>query len=331
MTGYGQQNCTIIGQLQKAGVRTIIYPTGLATKPEPLPENIASCLVTTPQENPTLLIQPPVYRLGNRKQNIAWFTVWETTRLPKTAVTNLNKSRVILTASEWNLSKFSACGVTAPIFKIPLFVQPAFTSQPVVQHSQFVFGCSGHLGAQAPRKNLDFAVQAFRKAFPSKDDVELRVKIGEFDQIHTYDDPRIKVHRGHLTTAEMVRWYSELNCFLHVSKSEGWGFQPLQAMAVGRPVIACCYGGVAEYFNSDCGLCLNYVEEPAEGLYDGEGTWAAPTLDSTVTSMLYAYEQPQEMQRLGVNGALKAQYFTPERTGQALLRVLQEYEIITTS
>lgn len=257
-----------------------------------------------------------------------WFIVWESTKLDPSWVKRIDQSTAIVTPSDWNANCFSACGVEAPIYRVPLFVPTPYALTPPVQKNAYVFGCSGHLGAQAPRKNLRAAVLAFLQAFPKTDDVELRIKIGEFDYVEIPDDRRIKIHRGHLSTELMQKWYTELDVFVHPSKSEGWGFQPLQAMALGRPVIACKYGGVAEYFNDNYGIELKYTYEPACGMYQDMGHWANLDVDNLAEAMLYAYNDPHEMVRRGVAGAIKASMFTLENTVSKLIPILEKHEIV---
>jgi len=59
-----------------------------------------------------------------------------------------------------------------------------------------------------------------------------------------------------------------------------------EAMACGRPVIACRYSGTAEFFNSSCGWEIAYDEVPATGImYEGLGNWAMPRHDSMVDAL----------------------------------------------
>lgn len=328
MTGYGQQNCCLVSGFQQAGLQVSAFATGLADKPEPLPANVKNCLVPVPQSYPSFLIQPPSYRPENKVINRVWFIVWESTKLDPRWVKNIDQSTAIVTPSDWNANCFSACGVEAPIYRVPLFVPTPYTLTPPVPKDTYVFGCSGHLNAQAPRKNLRAAVLAFLKAFPRTDDVELRIKVGEYDHVEVPDDRRITITKGHLSAERMKDWYTNLDVFVHPAKSEGWGFQPLQAMALGRAVIACRYGGVAEYFSEASGLEVKYVYEPANGMYQDLGNWADPDVDSMAESMLYAYNNPQEMVRRGFVGAGKAAAFTLENTVSKLIPILEKHGIV---
>lgn len=328
MTGYGQQNCQFIAGFQKAGIQVSAFASGLADRPEPLPDYVRDILVPVPQPYPVFLVQPPNFRPESKVIDRVWFIVWESTRLDPRWVKNIDQSCAVITASDWNANCFSACGVEAPIYRVPLFTLPGYEYHPQIEKPKFVYGCSGHLNGQAGRKNIGAAVVAFEKAFPRTQDVELRIKVGEYDHVEMPDDRRIVVTKGHKSTEEMQRWYAGLDVFIHPSRSEGWGFQPLQAMATGRPVIACKYGGVAEYFDGNVGLELTYSYRPAQDMYQDHGHWAEPDVDSLVQNMLYAYSHRDEMVRLGLNGSERAKKYTLENTMQKLIPVLEKHGAI---
>ena len=328
MTGYGQQNCQFITGFQQAGIQVSAFATGLAENPEPLPPNVKDCVVRVPQPYPVFVIQPPTFRPESKVINRVWFIVWESSRLDPRWVKTIDQSSAIVTASDWNANCFSACGVEAPIYRVPLFTLPGYEYRPPHSGSTFVFGCAGHLNGQAGRKNIGAAIQAFETAFPRSADVELHVKLGQYDYVELPDDKRIVVTRGHIPAEQMRDWYANLDVFVHPSRSEGWGFQPLQAMATGRAVIACRFGGVAEYFDGTVGLENEYSYAPAQDMYQDQGHWAEPSVDNLASNMLYAYSHRGEMVRLGENGSKRASRFTLDSTMKKLIPILEKHGVI---
>lgn len=72
---------------------------------------------------------------------------------------------------------------------------------------------------------------------------------------------------------------------LYTPENEHFGITPLEAMAVGRPVIACDSGGPCEtIIHESTGLL---VKGGAQGFADG---------------MMYLYQNPVEADRMGNNG-----------------------------
>lgn len=328
-TGYGQQNSQFVSGFQDAGINVRVFPTGLMESTEaPLAQDIQRAITIDSHAFPEFYVQPPSGKPDIRTPSRVWFAVWEATRLDPLWVGRMNRCKAIVTSSDWNASCFSASGVTVPIYKVPLYAPPEYSYSSPLGASMFVFGCSGHLGAQSARKNLPAVIQAFQRAFPKTLDVELRIKTALHDFVPPSDDPRIRHEAGHRSAAGMQAWYKELDVFVHPSRAEGWGFQPLQAMAAGRPVIACKFGGVAEYFDGSVGLETRYTYMPAEGMYSSFGHWADPDVDSLAENMLYAYNNQALMRQKGITASHHATNFSVGRTMTGLITVLERHGII---
>lgn len=327
-SGYGQQNCEFISGFLKAGITTTVLATGLSEKYAAIPSEIKACITRKADLTaPEFLVQPPSYKPFEKTERV-WFLVWESTRLKPEWIARLNKCNALITASDWNASCFSANGITVPIYRIPLFVRPEFQYTPSVDQDVYTFGCSGKTSGQTPRKNISTVMAAFTQGLQDIDDARLKIKIGGSDKLEEPSDPRISIIKGHLPTQQMAEWYASLDVFVHASKSEGWGFQPLQAMAVGRPVIACRFGGVAEYFNEDYGLEVDYTHQPAQGMYTSLGNWAEPDLNDLMAKMRYAYNHAGEMRQKGLCASRRALCFPPEKTTSKLIALLERYKII---
>ena len=329
ITGYGQQNCRIVEGLLQAGVNPTVFPTALVEHPALLSEDILSRVTRLPQTYPEFLIAPPSYKPASKVIDRVWLAIWESTKYDASWIKRIDQSAAVITPSSWGASCLSSCGVESPIYCVPLFVPTPYTYCAPLRKDTYTFGCSGHLSSQAPRKNLPAAIQAFQQAFPKTDDVRLKIKIGEFDHLEVPDDRRIEVTRGYLAPEQMKDWYVSLDVFVHPARAEGWGFQPLQAMALGRAVIACKYSAMAEYFDSQVGLETEYTHELAHEMYHNMGHWANPSIDSLAENMLYAYRNNEEMLMKGVRGSSRALDFTLERTMSKLVPILEKHGIIT--
>lgn len=325
-SGYGQLNSSLIQGFLKAGIQVTFFPFGLAEKHGKIPDEVLACVNKTRQPYPEFLIQPPSHKPIN---NCVRLLLWETTRISADWVKHLNQCLAIITASNWNADCFSAAGVNVPIYKVPLFVPGNYEYSPPTHKPYFVFGCSGNMESQAPRKNLAAAIRAFQKAFPpSVLDVKLNIKIGHRHYVEPTTDPRVSIIKSYLTDTQMREWYRELDVFVHPVKSEGWGFQPLQAMATGRPVIMCKYGAVVEFFDSQVGYELDYTFGPASDMYTNSGHWAIPNEDDLSNKMRWAYEHKEESINLGIAGAKRANQFTLERTIQGIIPILEQNQIL---
>ena len=91
-------------------------------------------------------------------------------------------------------------------------------------------------------------------------------------------DDRIRSLVGDYSMVEFVNLIQRSHCVVYPSSGEGFGLVPLEAMAVGRPVILTDYSGMTEYINER--YCYPV---PIEGVqrselynrvYNADGSWA---------------------------------------------------------
>ncbi|HEY82577.1 MAG TPA: glycosyltransferase family 4 protein [Dehalococcoidia bacterium] len=104
-----------------------------------------------------------------------------------------------------------------------------------------------YVGSERPRKNLGRLFYAFAKL--KRDFPELKlVKVGEpgrsgkyrtqvLRQLDNLGITREVIFVGHLTGAELARYYSGAALLAYPSLYEGFGLPPLEAMACGCPVV----------------------------------------------------------------------------------------------
>lgn len=113
-----------------------------------------------------------------------------------------------------------------------------------------------HIGEPYTRKDAQLVVDCFTEMFGHDPNYRLILKC------HRINTTRVKHPRGYdlspaalydniieinglLTEEQMIGLYDQSDVFIYPSWGEGFGFQPLQALAMGMPVI--CVDGWAEY------------------------------------------------------------------------------------
>jgi glycosyltransferase involved in cell wall biosynthesis len=98
----------------------------------------------------------------------------------------------------------------------------------------------------------------------------------------------------------------------------------LQAMAVGRPVMACRFAGLQEFLSDHVGYCIDFGLEPADERYAGLGMWAMPEFDSLVSQMRRVYENRNEAAALGERASVIAHRLTWENSNKRLENILRQ-------
>ncbi len=172
-------------------------------------------------------------------------------------------------------------------------------------------------------------MDAFRGAFPADPRVELRVKCWPDCSVKATGDPRIVLDRRPLSVESLADWYRSLDVFVSASRGEGFGLQPLQAMACGIPDIAPVWGGHRAYMTPSTGWSVDFREVPAEGpIYGGLGQWCVPRRESLVALMREAAADPDARREKGRAAEVRALDFTWDLAGPVLVRALDDFGLI---
>lgn len=343
-TGYGQIAEWLGRSLEAGGVPVRYEPFRTAEKHFPVQGWVRERTIEGPPADWswTLNLNVPSDRLPPRRNCVA-FTMWEVTGLPAGAAHQLNHCRAVVVPCAFNAATFAAGGVLRPIRVVPLGVSAAEGYErrddpPSLKgRGPFRFGCAGRVSHGGVRKGLAEAVAAFLEAFPDDgpDAPVIEAKCFPDCPVAFPEHPRVVVNREPYLPPEMAAWYRSIDCYVTASKGEGWGLQTLQAMAVGRPVVASKWSGTAEFFDSSCGWEVPYdlapipADAPAGGhaggnFYKGQGCWAEPRRDGLVAAMRAAVADPKALRRKGKAAADRALEYDWSRTGRELARVLRE-------
>jgi glycosyltransferase involved in cell wall biosynthesis len=220
--------------------------------------------------------------------------------------------------------------VQKPIRIVPLGINTGvFQYAPMDMGGPCVFGTAGRLESGGERKGIGEVIHLFQRAFPTEDDVKLRVKVFPDCKIDPVTDPRVEVLRDYLTEEELRRWFTKITCFVSAAKGEGWGLMQHQALAVGRPLISICYGGVTGFFTPQMGYPIEFRLVPSQGVYANCGFWAEPDQDHMVELMREVYFNREKAQQLGETGARAVSRFSRVAFAQSLVRVMQEFNMVT--
>lgn len=212
-------------------------------------------------------------------------TMWESTFMPESFRQGMDSFDQIIVPSEQNLELFSRYHPN--VVKVPLGVDTrewCYRKRvPPSREFKFLIGGSGH------RKGQDLAYAAFRKVFKTwpKD---MPRPVLQFKSPRPVDflGERIEVIGGRITDEAERDLYGQAHCYLQPSRGEGFGLQPLQAIAQGLPTILTDAHGHAEFAYLGYGLS----SKPTKAgyfLYGEAGEWWEPDLDELCQQMEYVY------------------------------------------
>jgi glycosyltransferase involved in cell wall biosynthesis len=280
-TGYGNAGEAYRTGLRAAGIPVCWTPLGWPSQPwqaafGPLDASVA--------EHDTVVVQSTPWwheRLAAESSGrlLAAYTTWETDRLPDESVAILNRYDRVLVPSRFNAEVFTSSGVSVPIRVVPHIAPDVQTGAgaPAPGGARFVFYL---IASWSSRKAIPDAVAAFLLAFGAQDDVALVIHTTPEDLVARArggadrevaaslslakalagrrDVPEIVLSTRSLPPAEVDRLHLRGDCFVCLSRGEGWGLGAFEAAAFGNPAIVTGWGGTREFWPEDYPYFVDY-------------------------------------------------------------------------
>lgn len=169
----------------------------------------------------------------------------ESTCAPASWVKIINKFfDGVLVPDEWSINSLKDSGVTKPIFVLPevCFLE-SFLQEPLQEkpHQPFTFGVTA---TAWPYKNYDLLLEAFAAEFKNSADVKLKTHNTFMKNAHLVERKieqlglsNITATHGPLNMGDYKAHMKSIDCYVLVSKGEGFSLTPREALALGRPCI----------------------------------------------------------------------------------------------
>lgn len=259
----------------------------------------------------------------NKSYNIGYF-FWETEAMPEAHRLGCEMVDEIWAPSEFVKRCYALSGkpvvnvgtaVSIPVQKVS-FDRSAFGIE-----DQFVFLFSFDAHSVIHRKNPAAVVRAFQRAFPfGRNDVMLILKTQNFSDAHWGDiggrneelselcalDSRIKFLNKTMSLDELYSLKTACDCYVSLHRSEGFGYGPAEAMALGKPVIMSNYSANVEFGSDDAALLVDgKLVHVLEGEYlyrTPEMVWFDPDVEHAAACMRKVREDAAFREALGARG-----------------------------
>jgi len=308
--GVGEAARHVQEALLAAGVA--VAPLGLSSRDVPRDAAVAAGDAVHPV---TIVCANPAGMTGARDElgaeafdgrHVVGMWWWEVAALPQRWLRAFD-----LVDEVWVGSRFVA-DLLAAVSPVPVVHVPLAVPEPVaadVGREQlglpegFVFGFVFDYASVAARKNPLGLVEAFGRAFPAvRDDGPSLVLKTLGGERHAREHrevlaaaaahPRISVLDANLPAAEKNALIRELDCYVSLHRSEGFGLTIAEAMALGTPVIATDYGGTRDLLTAFNALLVDHRTVPigpGHDPYPEHGEWAEPDLDHAALLMRGAH------------------------------------------
>lgn len=252
---------------------------------------------------------------------IAFYHVWESSKMPKDFVKVYKKVDLLLTATEFTRLCDNKQGLYPKVWHHA--VDGRFKYKERLDDGVFTFV---HHNAYEYRKGWELVLQAFTEEFNIDEPVKLIMKARErkhsvwllpkqrpltIEQLKdrkTYyqslrlNHPLIEEIIGHVTDDEMVSINDRADCFVFPAKGEGWGLPPFEAMAQGIVPIVPNVGAFTEWFDKK-----NMIDIKPVRFINSEPRYPGYMFSFTVKALRkqlrYAFEHQDVLKIMGKHGS----------------------------
>jgi glycosyltransferase involved in cell wall biosynthesis len=258
---------------------------------------------------------------GQRKH---LFTMWETDTLPEAMRDSLHNFDTILVPSKACLDMYSKYHNN--VRYVPLGVNAdRWHYQERKKPGVFFTFLTGGTGS---RKGGDLVFRAFNELFPNGEppsrDMPIPRLIFKSPRDDGYRGENIESVVGFITPEAEVDLYASAHCYVQPSRGEGWGLQPLQALAQGCPTILTDAHGHEPF--ARYGIPIAATKVPAAGmeLFGECGDWWEPDYEALKKAMWDVYTNYETFHQpyAALQSDVVRNIFTWDASAQAILDVL---------
>lgn len=310
------------------------------------PRYVNTVLCVNADQTPQLAHRLALSRRGGRRIGY-WF--WELAAFPDT-----HRAAFDLLDEVWVSSEFNRAAIAEqtekPVRVVPLPItaprEPTrFTRRHLgLPEDATVFLVNFDFLSVMERKNPIGAIRAYAAAFGPSDGACLVVKSinghlrpieRERVRLAVGDRPDIMLRDEYMTSHEMRALTELVDCVVSTHRSEGFGLNLADAMAVGTPVIATGYSGNLEFMTASTAFLIPHslVEVgPGADPYDKHALWAEPDLAAASAAMRTVRDEPDVAEAVAARARQHIRQFSVQRVAEAvapLLTVIPSIDPVT--
>ncbi|WP_304178917.1 glycosyltransferase family 4 protein [Phenylobacterium aquaticum] len=246
------------------------------------------------------------------------YPAWELARYPEPWARILERFDEV-----WAPSAFVADAITPavarPVLHMPLSVEPRLGSFlgrryfAIPEHS-FAMLFSFDFSSYAQRKNPGAVLEVFERLVARRPEAALHcvIKFKGGDPEHPTAKAlmariaalggRAQALTRELSDDEMGNLVRNVDAFVSLQRSEGFGFGMAEAMALGRVAAATGYSGNLDFMTPETSRLVDYRLVPVgpdDYPYPDDQVWAEPDLDQAVAILEALLDDPVELRALG--------------------------------
>lgn len=243
------------------------------------------------------------------------YPFWELAKIPENLRPIIEYFDHIYAPSQFIAETFSTfLNKEIQVLPLPVLMPDVYPVNYITDGKLKIFGLLD-LDSWESRKNPRGILEAFLLAFPlgSTKNVQLILKIrgnkdSDFRRLFATslnEDSRIKLIDEVLDKEQIHRLMLECNAFISLHRSEGFGFGPAEAMALGKIVIATDYGGTKDFVNPKTGFPIKFKLAPVgqqDYPHPDNQAWAEPDINYAASILQFIYQNYDEACKIAEYG-----------------------------
>lgn len=270
-------------------------------------------------EHTIFALKPNMVKGWQQQQVAHLLTMWETNWLPPEFSMYLNSFKTVLVPSLHNWELFSQYHDNVKV--IPLAVDRS-TWHPRLHkpNKKFKLLCGG---SEWYRKGLDVVLEVFNKL--QLPDAELHIKIVPPHLFAPKDleYPNVIVHRQWMTVEEERDLVLSADAFISISRGEGFGLMPLQAISAGIPTILSDAHGHKEFSDLATHKISTTSVPTAKGVWQNMGNWDEPDQEATAEAIKDIYNNRDKYRQQAEKTAPQTEAFNWNTSAKQLLQIVK--------
>ena len=252
-------------------------------------------------------------------QKPAVLTMWETNWLPPQFAEYLCLFDTVIVPSLHNWELFSQFHDNVRV--IPLGVdREVWHPKARPENEKFRILCGG---SEWYRKGLDVVLKAFLSL--NLPDAELHIKIVPpyLSAPDNLNYPNVVVHNMWMTVEDEADLVRSADCFVSVSRGEGFGLMPLQAISAGVPVVLSDAHGHREFSDLATHRIPTRPVPTNEGVWQDMGDWDEPDFDALCDALKDLHKNHKRYRQQAETYAGETAAFNWNTAADQLLQVVK--------
>ncbi len=270
-------------------------------------------------ERVVFALRPNLIKGWTTGQNPALLTMWETNWLPPQFSEYLHLFDTVVVPSMHNWELFSQFHDNVRV--IPLGVdRDVWYPKARPENKKFKILCGG---SEWYRKGLDVVLKVFLEM--NLPDAELHIKIVP-PYLSAPDNlvyPNVVVHDKWMTVEAEADLVRSADCFISVSRGEGFGLMPLQAISAGVPTILSDAHGHREFSDLATHRIPTRSVPTNEGVWQNMGDWDEPDFDALCDALKDLHENHKRYRQQAETHAGETSAFNWNTAADQLLQVVK--------